>query len=408
MQPSLDSLLLDSAQASVSFALCCLEPYNNHLRAKSSFVDPRGEIMHWHDFGDLEGPGWAANAVGGALLLYRWGMYRADASLQASALALLDHVLDDGFLQPGGFIWPYFDLGRQRFCLNYTHNDAWLCPGSLAKIGAQMLEFASLLPADARAPRLRQAAAQLAAWLDAHTPRLENGWVPRRITLSGQAYSQCPTGGPDAIFDHSADGLFLIELFGEVETFRQRAVALGDAFVQSGGFWGSLNHDTYDDHENVAYSVAFRVLNRLGRQLHRGSWRDFACQAALPRLARFHMREDRNGVATSGLLWMEDSWDTAYLWENAEAAQAYLESWAETADPLHRSAALDILRAIAGHHHGNLGFLTEGVDWNNHVSKQHHVGGALYGDINYTEPLLNNLHLVGPTLYYLEKQQAMR
>ncbi len=406
MQPSLDSLLLDSAQASVSFALRCLEPYNNHLRAKSSFVEPRGEIMHWHEFGDLEGPGWAANAVGGALLLYRWGAYRADANLQASALALLDHILEDGFLQSDGFIWPYYDLARQRFCLNYTHNDAWLCPGSLAKIGAQMLEFAALLPTDARAPRLREAAAQLAAWLDARTPRLANGWIPRRITISGQAYPQCPTGGPDAIFDHSADGLFLLELFGEVEPFHQRAVALGDAFVQSGGFWGSLNHDTYDDHENVAYSVAFRVLNRLGRRLNRHSWRSFAHQVALPGLARFHLREDRNGVATSGLLWMEESWDTAYLWENAEAAQAYLESWAETGSPRHLNAALDILRAIAGHHHGDLGFLTEGVDWNNHVSQQHHVGGALYGDINYTEPLLNNLHLVGSTLYYLKKRHA--
>ena len=34
-----------------------------------------------------------------------------------------------------------------------------------------------------------------------------------------------------------------------------------------------------------------------------------------------------------------------------------------------------------------------------HVGQQHHVDGALYGDINYTEPLLNNLHLVGPSLF---------
>ena len=32
----------------------------------SSFVDPEGQVMGWHDFGNLEGPGWAANAAGGA------------------------------------------------------------------------------------------------------------------------------------------------------------------------------------------------------------------------------------------------------------------------------------------------------------------------------------------------------
>jgi hypothetical protein len=56
---------------------------------------------------------------------------------------------------------------------------------------------------------------------------------------------------------------------------------------------------------------------------------------------------------------------------------------------------VDVLLAAAAHHYGDAGFLTEGVDWNNHVTRRHHVDGALYGAINYTEPLLNNLHLVG-------------
>ena len=29
--------------------------------------------MGWHDFGNLEGPGWAANAVGGAYEIYTMG-----------------------------------------------------------------------------------------------------------------------------------------------------------------------------------------------------------------------------------------------------------------------------------------------------------------------------------------------
>jgi hypothetical protein len=127
----------------------------------------------------------------------------------------------------------------------------------------------------------------------------------------------------------------------------------------------------------------------------------FAYSVALDGLRQFEMGEDRNGVATQGLLWMERSWDTAYLWENAEAAQAYLEAHQDTGQRKFLRKGLTILRAIARHHHGPHGFLTEGVDWNNHVGKQHHFDGATYGDIRYTEPLLNNLHIAEPTLFYL-------
>ena len=57
----------------------------------------------------------------------------------------------------------------------------------------------------------------------------------------------------------------------------------------------------------------------------------------------------------------------------------------------------------AKHHHGPYGFLTEGVDWNDHVSQQHHINQAKYGDIQYTEPFLNNQHIAEPTLFYLER-----
>ncbi len=405
----LEATLFGSARASAHFALHCLEPFGDHLRACSSFVTPRGEIMHWHDFGDLEGPGWAANTVGGAHLLYRWGAYTADPNAQASALALLDHVLQDGFIdRDSGFIWPYYEIAQARFCLNYVHRDDWLCPGSLARIGVQLLEFADDLGGDPRAGAMRGAATALARWLRSHVPTLANGWVPRRITLAGEAYPLTPDGRPDPIFDHSADGLFLLDLWSALAErglagYRAEAIALAEAFMVAGGHWGSLNHDTYDDHENVAYAVAFRALRRGARVLGTPDWRDWAYARALPRLAHHRMDRDQNGVATTGLLWMEESWNTAYLWENAEVALAYLEAWADTAEAGYRDAALAILQAIARHHHGDLGFLTEGVDWDNHVSRRHHVREALYGDICYTEPLLNNLHLLAPTLYYFDR-----
>jgi hypothetical protein len=399
---NLESLLV-SAHASVQFAISCLEPVGKNLRAKSTFVDPEGNIMHWHDFGDLEGPGWAANAVGGAHLIYRWGNFLSDELFRISATRLVNHILEDGFIQSDGFIWPYYDLAKCRFCLNYTHNDDWLNPGSLAKIGVQMMEFAADLKGTGYAARLLKAAEDLSAWLESHVPLLPSGWVPRRITRSGEAYLLNPHGSPDVIYDHSADGLFLLQLWaftGRLNLARQ----LGDAFVSAGGLWGSINHDTFDDHENVAYAVAFRVLRQVCERVERPEWRDIAYQMTINALKHFRMAEDRNGVATQGLFWMEESWDTAYLWENAEVAQAFLEAWQEVnqKDNFYRDIALGVLDAITHHHYGTQGFLTEGVDWNNHVGQQHHIDNELYGAIQYTEPLLNNLYVVLPTLTYIQ------
>ncbi|MGC9347373.1 MAG: hypothetical protein ACP5JG_04465 [Anaerolineae bacterium] len=411
MQPHMDTdykpgLLFASANASVHFALACLEAIGPNLRAKSSFVDTEGRTMHWHDFGDLEGPGWAANAVGGAHLIYRWGRYLDIPLICEQALRLVDHVLDDGFICEDGFIWPYWDLASERFCLNYAHSDDWLCPGSLALIGVQMLEFARDLArapeGTSRAVQLWTAAQDAGVWLADHVRLLPNGWVPRHITQAGDWYPSTPDGGPkDPVFDHSADGLFLLDLWtrlGETE----RALDLGEAFVSAAGFWGSINHDTYDDHEDVAYAVAFRALRRAASSLSRPDWHAFAYDVALPAMQRFRMTKDEHGVRTRGLFWMEESWDTAYLWENAEVAQAYLEAWREQGDEDPRDLALAILTTVAHHHYGTSGFLSEGIDWNNHVSQRHHMDFAYYGAIRYTEPLLNNLHLVGPTLTALE------
>jgi len=106
---------------------------------------------------------------------------------------------------------------------------------------------------------------------------------------------------------------------------------------------------------------------------------------------------------------MEASWDTAYLWENAEAALALFEAAEDLrAQDLTRSRKLEldgltVLRVIAKHHYGPYGFLTEGVDWNNHVGQKHHIGQAKYAAIQYTEPFLNNQHIIEPTLFYLEQ-----
>ncbi len=409
--------ITDSALDSIRFTLekTLRRDERGHLVSISSFVDPEGQVMGWHDFGNLEGPGWAANAVGGAYEVYTLGAFLEKPDWQEKALCILDHVLDFGFIdEESGFIRGYRETTTGKFCLNYKHNSDWFCPGSIAKVAFQLLIFADELGDDPRAKRMRTTAIRCADWIHKRVEPVPNGWFPRRTTPAGQTYRKSPDGGDDPFWQTSADGLFILQLQAgltarSLANYSSSLKEKTAAFTRAGGIFGSINHDTYDPHENVAYSVAFRTLLLVSRVLKDDAIRAFAYDKCLAGLDQFKMKEDRNGVATKGLLYMEKSWDTAYLWENAEAALAYFEAAADTrkTDPAksleHQMDGLVILRAIAKHHYGPHGFLTEGVDWNNHVGQQHHINQAQFGDIRYTEPFLNNQHIAEPTLFYLKR-----
>ena len=405
----------DSVMDSIRFTLTktLQRDTNGHLVSISSFVNPEGKVMGWHDFGNLEGPGWAANAAGGAWEIYSLGAYLDKKDWQTNALGILDHVLEGGFIEESGLIRAYRETTTGKFCLNYKHNSDWFCPGSMAKVGFQLLSFAGDLAPDARAERMRQAALRCSQWIDAHVERVTNGWFPRRVTPQGKIWLKSPDGGNDPFWQTSADGLFILQLQAAltVQGLADYRTSLRDktaVFMKAGGIFGSINHDTYDPRENVALSVAFRTLLSVSRVLNDDAIRTFACDKCLSALDDFKMTDNRNGVATKGLLYMEKSWDTAYLWENAEAALAYFEAAADLrrrdlkASQRCEMDGLIILRAIAKHHYGPYGFLTEGVDWNDHVGQQHHIAQAKHAAIQYTEPFLNNQHVAEPTLYYLQ------
>ncbi|MCX8107428.1 MAG: hypothetical protein N3G20_01340, partial [Verrucomicrobiae bacterium] len=158
-----------------------------HLVSISSFVDPEARVMGWHDFGNLEGPGWAANAVGGAWEIYRWGRFLQRPDWEAKAIQILDHVLDCGFLdEQTGFIKGYRETTTGKFCLNYKHNSDWFCPGSMAKIAYQLAVFAQDLPtSDPRRKRMLDMAVKTAAWIQNNIEPVPNGWFPRRTTPDG-------------------------------------------------------------------------------------------------------------------------------------------------------------------------------------------------------------------------------
>lgn len=408
--------IVDSVKDSIRFTLdkTVQRDAKGNLVSISSFVDPEGKVMGWHDFGNLEGPGWAVNTVGGAWEIYNWGAFLGKPEWETNALAILDHVLDAGFLdEQTGFIRGYRETTTGKLCLNYKHNSDWFCPGSMAKVGFQLLLVSDELGKDPRAKRMRAMAVKCAEWIDKNVEAVPNNWYPRRADAAGKIYRKSPEGGQDPFWQTSADGLFIVQLQAaltqrRLANYRDSLRSKTAVFMKANGIFGSINHDTYDPLENVACSVAFRTLLLTSRVLKDKSIRSFAFEKCLAQLDQFKMCEDRNSVATRGLLYMEKTWDTAYLWENAEAALAYFEAALETrkTDPTQsRNYELDglvILRAIAKHHYGPYGFLTEGVDWNNHVGQQHHIGQAKFAAIQYTEPFLNNLHIAEPTLFYLE------
>lgn len=407
--------IVQSARDSARFTLekTLRRDERGHLVSISSFVDPEGNVMGWHDFGNLEGPGWAANAAGGAWELYKFGAVLRKPEWQTNAVSILDHVLECGFVDvETGFIRGYRETTTGKFCLNYKHQSEWFCPGSMAKIAFQMLLFADELGSTPRADKLRTVATRCASWIDKHVEAVPNGWFPRRTTPDGKVYRKSPDGGNDPFWQTSADGLFILQLQAgltdrKLADYRDSLRAKSTVFMGAGGIFGSINHDTYDPHENVAYSVAFRTLMLVSRLLGDESIRQFAYDKCLAGLDQFKMTDDRNGVATKGLLYMEKSWDTSYLWENAEAALAFFEAAFDVRakDPSksreYELDGLTILRAAAKHHYGPHGFLTEGVDWNDHVGQQHHINQAKYGAIQYTEPFLNNQHIIEPTLFYI-------
>ncbi len=407
----------DSALDSLRFTVDrTLRPdEHHHLVSISTFVDSNGQVMSWHAFGNLEGPGWASNAVGGAYELYSMGDYLHRPEWQNKALSvLLDHVLDDGFINAdSGFIRGYRETTTGKFCLNYKKNNDWFAPGAMARIGYQLLIFSDELGENPRTARMKTEAVLLAQWIQSHVEPTPNGWYPRRTTQDGKVFRKNPKGEDDILWQASADGLYILQLDAALTArgladYSRELRNRTNVFINAGGFFGSINQDTFDAHENVAYSVAFRTLLAVSRVLKDEKIRTFAYEHCLSGLEPFKIREDRNGVATKGLLIMEGSWDTAYLWENAEAALAYFAAAADSAGHNSQQSqtfqieGLTILRAIAKHHHGPYGFLSEGVDWNNHVGQKHHFDGAQFGDLRYPEPFLNNQHISEPTLYYLK------
>ena len=65
-------------------------------------------------------------------------------------------------------------------------------------------------------------------------------------------------------------------------------------FMDAGGFFTSINHDTFDPKEDVVHAVAYRTLLPAAELLGRADVRRFAFEQCLGGLDRFKMRGERS------------------------------------------------------------------------------------------------------------------
>lgn len=413
-----DNTIVQSALDAVRYLLQVSDRDEaGHLRCRSIDAGPDGELVRYR--GRLiDGVGYCADSIFGSHVLVRLGRALKRPELETAGFSYLNHALTSGFFDdPDLPVRLYLDTEAGRFIDNLEQDEAYLEPGHMARVGTQLLRISSLDQDETRAVQCRSIAVRIAEWIRS-IERCANGWYPRRCTPSGEPFPFAanafgPTkladlSRPDPIYDKSGSGALALELLAST-TQAGILDASGelrrdvDAFVGAGGYFGSTNSDTEDLHENVSYALTFQAIRQTSQVLDDPTLRDFAYERCLAPLERFELKRNLNGLATKGLLYMEDSWNAACTWEMAEAAQAYLIAFGDHSRLPHVIKALTIMRGMAMHHHGQYGFLTEAVDWDGHSTSLRHFPGERYGDIATTHPFLNNLHVVQPTATFLER-----
>jgi hypothetical protein len=412
-----DNTILDSALASVRFAAAvCDDPGDGSLRCRSMDALPDGTLVPFRDR-MIDGVGYCTDSVFAANQLIRLGRLLQSPKMVRFGERLITHALDSGFFDdPVLPVRLYFDIDHACFLDNLEGHETYIEPGHMARVGHQLLMVSDVLES-AMADRARAAGKRIADWIPG-LERCENGWYPRRSTPAGGVFRQAADafgpvglGAPlpsDPIYDRSGSGVLIVQFMVEAHArgladFEPLMSDVLGAFVGAGGHFGSTNSDTEDLAENVTFAMAFQTLLAASSALDRSDLREFAYERCLQPLAGFELTEDLNGLATKGLLYMEDSWNSACTWEIAEAAEAYLRAFADRGQRVHLLKALTMLRGLAKHHTGQLGFLTEAVDWDGHSVVTRHMDGLRYSDIVTTHPFLNNLHVLEPTVTFLDR-----
>jgi len=336
-----------------------------------------------------------------------------------TAREIARHAIHSGYLDdPEIPVRLYRDAESGEFFDQVEARRTFFDLGHMAKAIQNLVDLAGNVDAGSR-ERLMIAGRRFGAFV-LKTGRTASGWLPRRVAhdLSPYMLARVPppkpgvvpvAGGPrpDPIAERSGAGLLTVACMLKLDRLglvkgREFLRETCDAFIDSGGYFGSVNTDTEDQAESVAFALAFQTLLEASDYLECPGYRNFAFDVCLPGLERFHMVEDRNGQRTKGLLRLSDSYSSACMWECSEAALAYFRAAADRGRPEHALAGLTILRAIARNHFGELGFIPSELDWNGRMPPEAHLEAGPFGPRRVTHPYMNNLHVVRSTLFFLE------
>jgi len=386
-----DYTVVDSVRDSVRFAHYCLEPSNHgKWAARSSAVGPDGRPVAGHPLANLEGPGGEANALGGALTLYRWARFDQNHILEKVALGLLDHVLDDGFVTGDGPVRPWRDMETGKFRLNAAGEEGWFSPAEQARIGLQMGWWADALPvADGRTERLRGLAARLGEIVRNNLADKAE-WLPARRSVRGDSEG---TAG--------AEGLYAAWLFMELAErglgdWLEPGRELLDSFMRRGGIYGWEG----DGDSSRGRALVIRVLRRAAERYRDPSFGDFALREILPPLEARLLRADLSGLPTMGLVTAGPDPSVALMADAAECSLACQEASEASGDRNQLCEGVTMLRAIARVHHLQSephGFLAAGLELSNEP-----VAGVRADSV--TSPLYSNLLHVNAALHYLSRR----
>jgi hypothetical protein len=390
-----DYTLVDSVRDSVRFAHYCLEPASHgRWLVPSSVVRSDGSPADGHPLCGLERQGGEANALGGALILYRWAGFDQNHILEKVALGLLDHMLDDGFLCAKGVPYLFRDTSTGEFFLNDERDNDWYPPSDMARIALQLLWWADALgEGDRRPDRLRAEAGRIGELLAGES--WNDSWPAARRHMTGKSSG-----------DAGAEGLYLAWLLMELEArglaaTSERARELIESFLRRGGIyaWGLSNANAPDS--TIGRALAMRVLRRAADRFRDPSCAEFALDQILPTLESRLIREDLRGLPTTGLVASDAAGVNALMADAAECSLACQEAADSTGDRDHLCEGVTILRAVARLHHRTAephGFLAAGLDLESNTS-QCPVG-------EYTTPLYSNLLHVEAALVYLTRRVA--
>lgn len=362
----------------------------------------------------LQGIGYCADAPFGAVTLFALGRNTGRPEFTRTAAAIALHAVHAGYLfDPDIPVRLYRDAETHEFFDQIEARSSFFDVGHMAKTIENLVKLIPQLDADGR--EIVTGAARRFVDFVLRSARTSTGWLPRRIghDMSAHTFARMAPGEiitqprEDTVAETSGAGILTLSCMLELDRtglagMRAFLHEACDAFVDNGGYFGSINTDTEDPEESVSVALAVQTLLDAAAHLGVTRYRDFALEECLPRLHRFHMAEDRNGQPTRGLLRLSDSYSSACLWECSEAALAYFRAGRERGSVADILAGVSVLRGIARNHHGPLGFLPSELDWDGRMPPERHLMHSRYGARSVTHPYMNNLHVVTSTLFYLE------